>query len=410
MRSRWTCLLLALVFLATACSKAPALPAKGGDPDKITTIRVGLFDIESSLETVIAAFQDKYPQYRVVEVPLGSPWDVLTSNRLDKGEVDVVSDAVPLVALLQHDLTTNLDPYIAKSRLDLTPYGSPLESVRQNGHLYGLPVWNDPLMFVYNKKLVEAAKVTIPATSWTWDEFREIAARLTRKEGDLQLYGFDPSFNDVNLAYMLALQKTPAGAMPDPKTYREVLLFFNTMITADRSMPRPAWDDSSAVRANHCGEGQAAICIFRLSSLQRKTRPMTGFEIAPFPAAPQSKPVALATTRTYTILKSSPEPEAAWAFLSFLSGPEGQVLVARQGLLPAYFADATKEAWLQSSPPPPAGAKMLLNAAWYAVPAQYEPTSPLGVFLRGANKLWSGNGELEKIVHEYDVTLAAAKR
>lgn len=124
---------LVLMLLVTACSQTPA-PRSTPSPasDKVVTIRVGLYDNEPSLDAVIAAFQDKYPYYRVEQVQLGMPIDSM--ERLKKGEVDVVSDALTVGMLHLEGVATSLDPFIAKSRIDLAPYGAPLESLRIDGH------------------------------------------------------------------------------------------------------------------------------------------------------------------------------------------------------------------------------------------------------------------------------------
>jgi multiple sugar transport system substrate-binding protein len=48
-----------------------------------------------------------------------------------------------------------------------------------NGKIYGVPALVDNLSLVYNKKLFDEAKIAHPTESWTWDDFRSAAAKLS---------------------------------------------------------------------------------------------------------------------------------------------------------------------------------------------------------------------------------------
>lgn len=53
------------------------------------------------------------------------------------------------------------------------------EAATVNGKIYGVPALVDNLALVYNKKLFDEAKIAYPADSWTWDDFRAAAKKLT---------------------------------------------------------------------------------------------------------------------------------------------------------------------------------------------------------------------------------------
>lgn len=48
-----------------------------------------------------------------------------------------------------------------------------------DGKIYGIPALVDNLALVYNKKLFDAAKLSYPTASWTWDDFRNAARKLS---------------------------------------------------------------------------------------------------------------------------------------------------------------------------------------------------------------------------------------
>jgi multiple sugar transport system substrate-binding protein len=56
------------------------------------------------------------------------------------------------------------------------------------GHVKGIPALVDNLALVYNKKLFDQAHMPYPTASWTWDDFRAAAKKLTNKSKGV--YGY----------------------------------------------------------------------------------------------------------------------------------------------------------------------------------------------------------------------------
>ncbi len=60
-----------------------------------------------------------------------------------------------------------------------------LKTVVYNGRYYGLPWIAQPVVLYYNKKLFDEAGIPYPDASWTWETFKDAAARLTKDtDGD----------------------------------------------------------------------------------------------------------------------------------------------------------------------------------------------------------------------------------
>ena len=58
-------------------------------------------------------------------------------------------------------------------------YPGEQQAATVNGKIVGLPALVDNLALVYNKKLFDAANLAYPTSSWTWDDFRNAAKKLT---------------------------------------------------------------------------------------------------------------------------------------------------------------------------------------------------------------------------------------
>jgi multiple sugar transport system substrate-binding protein len=58
-------------------------------------------------------------------------------------------------------------------------YSFERDAATTNGKVYGVPALVDNLALVYNKKLFDKAGLAYPTDSWTWDDFRAAAKKLT---------------------------------------------------------------------------------------------------------------------------------------------------------------------------------------------------------------------------------------
>lgn len=219
MQKRWGAFALAMAIMLTACGR-PSPRVKPAAAPQVTTIRMALWSNAAPIfAPVIAAFQEKHPEYRVETVPIPA-WTQI-EGMVRGGTVDLVPNTLTWDHMIRNGMRpVSIDPYVAKSRFDTAPFGPILEGEVVGGSHYGLPLYGYPFVFAYNKRLVAEAGVTIPTDSWTWEEFRDTATRLTRGKGDTKIWGFDwsPSTAPENLVYLMALQRAPAGGLPDSQT------------------------------------------------------------------------------------------------------------------------------------------------------------------------------------------------
>lgn len=409
MRRSWVLSVLVIALLVTACAKAPPArvkPAAALQQPTITTIRIALWaSTEPLYAPVFAAFQDKHPEYRVETAPINNPTDL--EALLKNGSVDLTPNTFGWEYMLRTGKRLiDLSPYVAQSRFDTAAFGPLLENDKVGGRLYGLPLHGYPYIFAYNKRLVAAAGVTIPTGSWTWEELRDTAARLTSGSGEAKIWGFDwAHVNPDSLLYMMALQRAPAGGVPDDRTLRDVLSFFQPMVK--NSMPPTPTDFSVQPPPVYCDAGKAALCLMPYTALSRPE--FTDFGMAPFPAAPPDKPMVLANLVSYAITAAAENPDAAWALLNFMAGPEGSLLFTKSGQVPVYSNDANRQAWLESPAPKPQGSEILLRAPWYVPPTFSEHYSPYGAVMAAARDVLSGIRDVDEAMADYEAILKKSK-
>ena len=82
-----------------------------------------------------------------------------------------------------------LDDLIEKDGYDLSVYNGAAEQLQYNDTTYALPYRSDWYVLFYNKDLFDAAGVEYPSNDMTWEEYRELAAKMTSGEGSAKVYG-----------------------------------------------------------------------------------------------------------------------------------------------------------------------------------------------------------------------------
>ncbi len=376
---RITMALLLIAVILSACSKVPTRETKGGDPvpppstaNTVTTIRVFSFGGDS-LDALISAYYDKHPNDRVEKVTpqMGGSTSLtdLMAERMERGEVDVISFVSP--GMIKENKIAALDPFIQKANFDLKGLGDTVESLRYEGKLYELPYSVQPEVVVYNQEMFQTAGITPPTKSWTWDELRAAAQKLTQGEGDQKTWGFSPEFPDgVISAYLSQAGAEPLQVLQDENVVKDLYQLFGTMIQVDRSMPpsaRRTMEDRGPISSrNDFQQGRAAMTITNASSLRwmQSGRDSFPIDVAPVPVRPGGKLVSRAYPETFAIAANSPNQEAAWRFLSFVSGPEGAAILAKAGSVPVYRSPEVRSAWFDRQPAPPPGTEFLFETTW----------------------------------------------
>lgn len=375
-RIRQLAWLLLILVVGSACTGAPAnqspalakqRPAQSGPLVTITVATMG----DDAMDSLIAAFYEKHPNYRVETVAIPSEDEErFVRDKVTHGEWDVVS-FYPFLA--KESLLLDLGPSIQKSRFDLKPLGTAVEQLRWDGKLYDLPTAVYPHVLYYNKDLFRKAGVAPPKERWTWEQLRDTARQLSHGEGGERVWGLS-AHNQVDLVYMWLTQRAGVPAwQADEQSIREGLQFFTTLIFSDKSLSQdvnPTSPEWRPRRDFHAGRAGLYLNLFVLNYMASQLS--FEWDIAPLPTLAGEPPAVMVWPRTYAIPSSSRNAEAAWEFLRFITGPEGAVALAKIGQVPMYRTEAAQKAWFGRDPAPPSGTADLFETDWIIRPRNEE--------------------------------------
>ena len=107
----------------------------------------------------------------------------------DTSDVITIKSMNIYTSLVEKNQLMPLDDMVKESGIDMAPYQGSDEGIRIGDQLYGLPFRNDYYVLYYNKTLFDKAGVEYPKHDMTWDEYRELAKKMTSGEGNDKIYG-----------------------------------------------------------------------------------------------------------------------------------------------------------------------------------------------------------------------------
>ncbi len=264
MRNRLLGLILSAILMAIASvSRAD---------DTAANLRLMAFGSDAQLTAVkhaVARFNQKYPNVKVEIAidPISNGWGDYVTHVLPQfnggNAYDVYGTAIETFRTFEiRGLFLPLDDYIAKNPgySDFDP--SLFKYSSYNGKTYFIPIgWNN-IMINYNRALFSDAGVDYPK-DWTWDQFREVAKKLTKRDasGNVTQYGYEvPNQNFFVQPWFLTNGTSPLNAdwtasnMLDPKV-AETLQFLHDLIHVDKVSPIPGKDAMD----NQFAAGQVAM-------------------------------------------------------------------------------------------------------------------------------------------------------
>ncbi|MDR2566592.1 MAG: sugar ABC transporter substrate-binding protein [Bifidobacteriaceae bacterium] len=213
------------------------------------------------------------------------------------------------------------------------------------GGTYGIPwCYADQVLF-YNKDLFDAAKVEYPTADWKWEDFRAAAKKLTSGEGNGKQFGAD-AFSFAGMWYSLAGQAGDGVIDGDGKLVlgdgmKKAVDFINTLTNVDQSMAAPSASGTDVT--DLFSAGKAAMTLNGSWGVLTYRETEANWDMVPMPA--DLVDYTSLHTGFYTISKTSQVKDAAWKFIEFMMGDEGQQLTSIGTSNPSVlkkFADSTE--------------------------------------------------------------------
>lgn len=201
-----------------------------------------------------------------------------------------------------------------------------LDQFRIEGNLLGLPASSQPQIMAYNVDLLAKHGLKPPTNEWTFDDFIQMASAVSSKTGDEKIYGFMTSEWDTYLlaGHGLKLYDLTSGATGiDTPEMLSALTWLDDLMKSGVLLVQGQGDNWQEIN-DAMASGRVAFWISQAGQTAWYFDPSLtqSFKIgvAPMPALPESiAGVNFAATRANFISSSSPNAQACWTWIKYLS-------------------------------------------------------------------------------------------
>ena len=374
---------------ALAASTGLAGRASAADPTNIRILMNGGDADLANTNNAIARFAKKFPNVTVsVDMdPISTGWGDYVTKVLAEfasgSQHDIYGTAIETFqTFASRGVMEPIDDFVAKNPnySDFAP--ALFEDCKYKGKTYFVPTsWNN-IMIHYNRDHFDKAGIKYPASGWTWDDFREVAKKLTIKDssGTVTQWGYEVPNQNFFIQPWLFSNGTgalnddwTASNMLDPKV-AESLQFLHDIIHVDGSAPIPGNDTMDnqylAGQVSMINRGHWVIPNIRNAKLNSDV------------AIPPTK------VNDYTVvgfgaigIAKGSNSDAVQAMVAELTGPEAEADVAKSGSsVPGSKAAAQLPEYLAFPPSAPLFYQTLPHTKAVPSPANFQEVEK--IFIR----------------------------
>ncbi len=342
---KWASLALVVVMLLSVCSSAAA--------QEKTVLTVASWDTTTGgyLTATEEAFEAAYPDIDLQYVDVASQdYAIKTTTMLSGGDTTDVFDVKELSDLqnwIAQGFVLDLEADVAANIYDLSHYLGLENNYRgTDGNLYALPYRSDFWVLFYNKTLFDQAGIEYPTNDMTWDQYAELARRMTSGEGIDKIYGahYHTWLSAVCNWAVCGSDYTLADGTYEPLKY-----FYNLTLGLEDEGVCQAYSELKAANLHYSAafyQGNIAMLPmgywFAATLISEKAKGTFDFDWS-FVAVPHMEDVAAgASFGSITgacINKNTLNKDAAWKFISWRCSEEGAKAIAAVGTRPAYVSN-----------------------------------------------------------------------
>lgn len=385
--------------------------------DVTATLKLQGFGGEAQLASInnaIKRFNAKYPNVTVeVEMDaISTGWGDYVTKVLGQfnagAAADVYGTAIETFqAFSSRGLWLGLNDFVAANTgfSDFAP--SLFEQGSYKGEINYVPIgWNN-IMINYNRDLFDKAGVAYPANgAWTWDEFREVAKKLTVKDGsgNVTQFGYEVPNQNFFIQPWFFSNGTgvlnddwTASNMLDPKV-AESLQFLYDLIHVDGVSPIPGKDTMD----NQFFAGQVAMISRGHWIVENAKANKLNMDIAKVPS--KQSDTTVIGFGGYAVNKTTANADLAKALILELTSEETQKEEGEGGGgVPGRKSAASTEAFLSFPPSAALYYETLPHTKAVPSPANFQEVEK--IFIRYYTAMMSGETSIADGVKQADAEL-----
>lgn len=341
-------------------------PAATADTETASTDKliVAIWDTnqEPGLTQIIADFTAATGIEAEIQVtPWDQYWTMLEAGATGGALPDVFwMHSNEIARYSEYELLLDLSSRIEKSTtLDMSKFPKEITDIYKwdGTKQYAIPKDIDTIALWYNKTMFDAAGVSYPDASWTWDDFANACAKLTKDDGSQFGYGLSPGNNQdgwYNIVYdmggkIISDDKKSSG-FDMPGTIKAI--DYITSIVKNGNMP--SYEAMSENSANALFEaGKVAMITqgsWMLAELCNNDYVKANCDVAVLPKDVTSgRRASIYNGLGWAAAANTKNPDAAWALIEYFGSKEAQQKQSDLGIVISAY-EGTVANWTAAYP------------------------------------------------------------
>ncbi len=341
-------LALVLVLVTAACGANSDSESGGGDVEQVNIVYARGKDDTGSTQELVKAFEKKHPNIKVKfkEMPTdtGTSHDqYVTMLSAQSSEIDVMDvDVIWPAEFAQAGYLQDLDRFIQRDNIDMSQYiPGAVEAGNYNGKQWAMPKFIDAGLLYYRKDIVKEPPKT-------WDELIEVAKKQKGKKGTKSGFVMQAAQYEGLVCNFIEFAGAYGGRILDDKGNVVInspgtVKGLEKMIEVVKSGAVPGNILAIKEPETHTmyKEGESVLArnwpyMFSILQNPDESKVVDQVGVAPLPKGDKASTAALGGWMM-GINKYSKNKEAAWEFVKFVTGPEGQKISALYSHSPTYL-------------------------------------------------------------------------
>jgi len=308
------------------------------------------------LQSLLYQFAVANPDIVVKYEPItGDFWQKIKTMVASNTEPDIYyMDIFQFPFFASKEVLVPLDDYMAKDGVKTSDFiPSLINAFTYQGKVYGIPKDFNTLGLFYNKTMFKDAGLAEPTDKWTWDDLKNAAKALTKK--DQKIFGFgtpaDPGrfpvfvFQDGGTIMKDDFSDT---TLDSPEAIDAATFYTSFRKEGIGAIPSDIGVDW---QGTGFGKGQLAMVYEGgwLIPYLKDQFPTLEYGVVTPPAGPKGKG-NLVFTVAYSISKNSKHPDAAWKVVNFLTNVDSQTTVLQSSFALPSRVSLSSSDYLKNNP------------------------------------------------------------
>jgi multiple sugar transport system substrate-binding protein len=362
-------MVLMMILVMASALWAGGGSQSGASAGKTTLEFYSWLDEENYLTEVVNTYNALHPEVNVrLTVSPTTDYAQKIAITLSGGAVvDAICMNNPSQAATYSELgqLVDLNPYIKAANLDVSGISGFIDSFNNEvGAVYGLPYRKSVWVLFYNKKIFDDAGIPYPGDNLTWEQYSELAQRLTRGSGENKIFGvlnFGPTS-----AWWRAPANTTGANNPvvpgDLAEYKKAAQY--TWDLSYKYQVQPLYADRVGTAAeDYAGifmQGKHAMMVNGDWAVNMINTGISrginiNYDVAAIPHWAGKEPYSTGTPSLGSVNVASKFKDEAFKFVSFLASNEGAKIISKYGMMPAWSSQEVMDIYLKELPNPKHG-------------------------------------------------------